>query len=109
MSHALHEEDRKMRDYTEIKSSLKSKIRSRPKVVSVAGRCLDLYIVTQEKARLEQELRSVTGRMKNLESALRDHQKSRADLEKELLMKAGTEKNTQKAPDNQYKAMCLEY
>lgn len=100
--------NRKMRDLPEIKSSLKSKIRSRPKVVS-AGRYLDLYILNQEKARLEQELRSVTGRMKNLESILRDHQKSITDLEKELLMKAGPGKNPQKAPDNPYKAMCLEY
>lgn len=100
--------NRKMRDYTEVKSSLKSKIRSRPKVVS-AGRYLDLYILNQEKTRLEQELRSVTGRMKNLESILRDHQKSITDLEKELLMKDGLGKNPQKALDNPYKAMCLEY
>ncbi|MBI4746317.1 MAG: hypothetical protein HY786_07230 [Deltaproteobacteria bacterium] len=100
--------NRKMRDYTEIKSSLRSKIRSRPKVAS-AGRYLDLYILNQEKARLEQELRSVTGRMKNLESILRDHQKSIADLEKELQMKGGTEKNAQKAPDNPHKAMSIEY
>ena len=99
--------NRKMRDLPEIKSSLKSKIRSRPKVVS-AGRYLDLYIMNQEKTRLEQELRSVTGRMRNLESALRDHQKSIADLEKEL-MKAGTGRYAQKAPDNPHKAMCIEY
>ncbi len=99
--------NRKMRDLPEIKSSLKSKIRSRPKVVS-AGRYLDLYIMNQEKARLEQELRSVAGRMKNLESALRDHQKSIADLEKEL-MNAGTGRYDQKAPDNPHKAMCIEY
>lgn len=99
--------NRKTRDYTEIKSSLRSKIRSRPKVVS-AGGYLDLYILNQEKARLEQELRSVTGRMKNLESTLRDHQKSIAGLEKEL-MNAGAGKYAQKAPDNPYKAMCIEY
>lgn len=99
--------NRKMRDYTEIKSSLKSKIRSRPKVVS-AGRYLDLYILNQEKARLEQELRSVTGRMKNLESILRDHQKSIADVEKEL-MNAGTGISAHKMPDNPHQAMCIEY
>lgn len=99
--------NRKMRDYTEIKSSLKSKIRSRPKVVS-AGRYLDLYILNQEKTRLEHELCSVTGRMKNLESTLRDHQKSIDETEKELLlMKAG--KSTQKTPDNSHKAMSIEY
>ncbi len=99
--------NRKMRDYTEIKSSLKSKVRSRPKVVS-AGRYLDLYIMNQEKTRLEQELRSVTGRMKNLESTLREHQKSIADLEKEL-MKAGTGRYTHKTQDNPHNAMCIEY
>lgn len=101
--------NRKMRDYTEIKSSLRNKIRSRPKVASTTG-YLDLFLLNQEKARMEQELRTVTGKMKNLESTLRVLQKSIEETEKELLlMKAETGKNPQKAPDSPYKAMCLEY
>lgn len=101
--------NRKMRDYTEIKSSLRSKIRSRPKVASATG-YIDLFLLNQEKARMEQELRTMSGKVKNLESSLRVLQKNIEETEKELLlMKAGTGKNPQKAPDNPYKAMCLEY
>lgn len=101
--------NRKMRDYTEIKSSLRSKIRSRPKVVS-AGGYLDLFLLNQEKARMEQELRTVSGKMRNLEASLRVLQKNIEETEKALLlMKDEPVKNAQKAPDNPYKAMSIEY
>ena len=102
--------NRKMRDYTEIKSSLRGKIRSRPKVTSATTGYLDLFLLNQEKTRMEQELRTVNGKLRILESSLLVLQKSIEETEKELLlMKAGTGKNPQKAPDNPYKAMCLEY
>ena len=71
--------------FSDIKTALKIKIRSRPN--NVESRYLNLFVMNQEKARLEQERLYLNKRKRKVETAIKDIQKMTDKAEQSMRTK----------------------
>lgn len=83
--------------FSDIKTALKVKIRSRP--CSVENRYLNLFVMNQEKARLEQERLYLNKRKRNVETAIKDIQKMTNEVEQSIRIKKNKQIHKNAASD----------
>lgn len=96
---------------SDIKTTQGAKVRAMPK--RQGANYLDLYVLTKEKARLEEEKSVVDKRKEQLESNIKELEREIETLTKTLSQQDGQtvspERVKKKAPQKEWKTMPLEY
>lgn len=93
---------------SEIKTSLKTKIPSRPKRAKTSS-YLDLYLLAKEKSRIDQEKTMLDERMKRLQANLEQITDQMEKLKKEEEKSEKRNEVREKFPRSSLKTMNLDY